>query len=126
MDAHLNQVERSAELARDRDEREEELRVTSPAEGFALIDEWLARQKPELGYLEQVDALDWYGDFLEALHLPHDDHDSNQMIASRLRADLYAAFNASDEEAWDTEARIAVQIVRGLRSNLRMWVEETA
>jgi len=126
MDTHLMSVERAAERARDEAEREEEVRVTSPAEGAALLDEWLEKQRPELEYLKTVDTLDWYQDHTEALHLPHDDHDSNQVIASRLRADLYAAFTASDEEAWDTEARIAVQIVRGLRSNLRIWVEDTA
>lgn len=126
MDAHLMSVERAAERARDADERRGEDRIISPAESAELIDAWLARQKPELHYLETVDALDWYQDHTEALHLPHDDHESNQVIASRLRADLYAAAKASDEEAWDTEARIAVQIVRGLRSNLRIWVEDTA
>jgi len=125
MDTHLMSVERAAERARDEAERDEEVRVISPAEAAALLDEWLEKQRPELEYLRTVDALDWYQDHTEALHLPHDDHDSNQVIASRLRADLYAAAKASDEEAWDTEARIAVQIVRGLRSNLRIWVEET-
>jgi len=124
MDTHLMSVDRAAERARDDAEREEERRYEPPR--FDLIDQWLERQKPELEYLKTVDALDWYQDHTEALHLPHGDHESNQVTASRLRADLYAAAKASDEEAWDTEARIAVQIVRGLRTNLRMWVEDTA
>ena len=125
MDSHLMSVERAAERARDKAERDEEFRVTSPEQGYRLIDEWLARQKPELQYLEQVDTMDWYSDFTEALLLPHRDDDANQVLASRLRQDLYAAAKASDDELWHDEARIAVQIVRGLRSNLRIWVEGT-
>ena len=125
MDYYLRSVEHAAERARDKAELAEEDRVNSPEEGYRLIDEWLARQRPELEYLEKVDALEWYSDFHEALLLPHEDNDANQVLASRLRADLYAAAKASDDEEWHAEVRISVQIVRGLRANLRAWVEDT-
>jgi len=124
MDAHLMSVERAAERARDDAEREEEVRVISPAEAAALLDEWLARQDRVINYLETVDPLEFWQDHTDQLTLPGDKTEQ-QVYANRLRGWLYAARKAQKSGSVHTFQRVSAEIVEKMLANMDAYLEAT-